>query len=135
MEENLIIIMVVAKAGQRFFSYDLLQAISASGMQFGARNIFHHYSPDKKVLFSLASASESGEFDLNQMGNFSCGGLVLFMDLQKISNAEDTFAQMLSVAEQLADDLKGELRTANRQPWTEAIQQEYEAKVMQYQNV
>ena len=64
---DLLMISIMAKPDSRFGSYDLLQAISATGMQFGPMNIFHYYLPaggNQVSLFSLASATEPGEFDL-----------------------------------------------------------------------
>lgn len=129
---DFIIINVIAKPGQHFASYDLLQAISATGMQFGAMNIFHYYSKvamDKKPLFSLASATEPGEFDLNRMGDFSCKGLTLFMNLHPVPDKGEAFALMLSAAEQLAEDLQGELQSGNREPWSNEIKQQYLTRI------
>ncbi|MCD6038815.1 MAG: zipA [Gammaproteobacteria bacterium] len=129
--QDFIIIHVMAKPGKHFASYDLLQAISATGMQFGAMNIFHYYSAesDKKSLFSLASATEPGEFDLDRMGNFSCAGLTLFMNLLQVQNKEEVFLLMLRTAEQLAEDLQGEIRAENRVLWNEEAQQQYQERV------
>lgn len=132
---DFIIINVIAKPGHHFASYDLLQAISATGMQFGAMNIFHYYSKvamDKKPLFSLASATEPGEFDLNRMGDFSCKGLTLFMNLQQVPDREQAFALMLDVAEQLAEDLQGELWSGDHKLWSNEIKQQYLAKVASF---
>ena len=133
MTQDFIIISVVAKPDQQFASYDLLQAISATGMQFGAKNIFHYYSPftmEKKPLFSLASATEPGDFDLNQMGNFSCNGLTLFMNTRQVLDKKKVFTLMLETAEQLAEDLRGELRAGTRTPWNEQIKQQYLDKMV-----
>jgi len=131
--QDFIIMSVVAKPGRTFASYDLLQAISATGMQFGAMNIFHYYCPssvEKKPLFSLAHAAGTGEFDLNQMGNFSCSGLTLFMNIHKVSDKRKVFTLMLETAEQLADDLQGELRAGTRNPWNEQVKQQYLEKMV-----
>jgi FtsZ-interacting cell division protein ZipA len=40
---------------------------------------------------------------------------------------------MLVSAEQLAEDLNGELRAGTRKPWTEEAYQYYRNKVSQYQ--
>lgn len=131
--QDFIIISIVAKPNQQFVSYDLFQAISATGMQFGAMNIFHYYAPSamgKKPLFSLASATEPGEFDLNQMGNFSCNGLTLFMNTRLVSDKKTVFALMVETAEQLAEDLHGELRAGTRHPWNEQIKQQYLDKMV-----
>ena len=116
-----------------FASYDLLQAISATGMQYGAMNIFHFVedSPRGKLtLFSLASATEPGEFDLNNVGNLSCAGLTLFMNIARVPDPGDVFVLMLETAEQLAEDLDGELRAAPNIPWSDDVFHHYENKIV-----
>jgi cell division protein ZipA len=126
---------VIAKPGETFASYDLFQAISTAGLQFGAMNIFHYYQPnraDKKVLFSLASMTEPGEFDLNHMGEFTSPGLCLFMNLQTVDHQDEVFALMLATAEQLADDLQGELYANPRTPWNDDALNLYQKKISEH---
>lgn len=134
---DIISIQVAAKPGCYFAAYDLLQAISATGMHFGAMNIFHYYltnaNGDRYVLFSLASSTEPGEFDLDKMGDFTCAGLTLFMNLYQVPNAEQAFALMLEAAEQLADDLDGNLLSSHHIPLTEELISEYQTRIYNYQ--
>lgn len=123
-----LVISVVARAGHHFASYDLLQAISAVDMQFGDMNIFHYYH-DKQKLFSLASVTEPGDFDMDRIGDFSCAGLTLFMDMNSVPDVELAFELMLSTAQQLADDLEGELRAGQKQPWSQDILKQFRNKV------
>jgi len=129
---NLIIISVIAKPGHAFVGYDLMQAIHATGMRFGAMNIFHYYLPKiggTTPVFSLASMSEPGYFNWDKIGDFSCNGLCLFMDIEQNTAPEEIFALMVATAEQLADDLQGELRAGQNLPWNEDILKEYEDKL------
>lgn len=135
LTNDLLILYVVAKPGSFFASYDLLQTISAAGLQFGDMNIFHYYLPTETgdvKLFSLASATEPGEFDLNNIGDFSCVGLTLFMNIREVPNVRQAFNKMLKTAEQLADDLDGELRAGPHVPWSEKKLEEYQEKVLQF---
>lgn len=138
IKDDFIIINVIAKKGGYFVSYDLLQAISATGMQYGAMNIFHFVedSPKGKLtLFSLASATEPGEFDLNNVGDLTCAGLTLFMNIAKVPDPGDVFVLMLETAEQLADDLDGELRAAPNIPWSDDVFHHYENKIVNQQKL
>jgi cell division protein ZipA len=127
--DDIIIISVFAKSNGHFASYDLLQAITATGMQFGERDIFHYYQSTETghiTLFSLASATKPGKFDLDRMGDFSCIGLSLFMDKQTVPDPKAAFLMMLDKAEQLAEDLDGELRAGPlRKPWSEQVLHHY----------
>lgn len=133
---DLIVLSVVAQPGQQFVSYDLMQAISGAGLQFGEMNIFHYYfsTPQgKKPLFSLASATEPGEFNMDRIGEISCTGLTLFMLLATVPNPQLAFDQMMKSAEQLADDLGGDLRAGPRKPLTPEVYDQYIQKVLHYQ--
>jgi cell division protein ZipA len=133
---DLLVLSVVAKPGQQFGSYDLLQSIYATGMEFGNMNIFHYHAPDKftkEALFSLASATEPGDFDLDRIGNYFCSGLTLFTQLESVPDAQEAFNLMLRAAEQLAEDLNGELRAGPHKTWTLEMHQEYQQKVMYFQ--
>jgi cell division protein ZipA len=133
----LIMLSVLAKPNCTFGSYDLVQSILATGLQFGEGNLFHFYqeNADKTKLFSLAAATKSGEFDLDHIGDFSCKGLILFLDLDTVIESTKAFEKMLSVAEQLADDLDGELRADPRTPWSNEILKQYQQKVLQHRIV
>jgi len=135
--DKLLTISVFAKPHNHFASYDLLQAISSTGMQFGDMNIFHYYQRNpqgKRIsLFSLASATKPGEFDLDRMGSFSCVGLTFFMDISHLQNPLQAYYLMISIAEHLAEDLDGELRADPKTVWTEAHFKNYEKRIMQSQ--
>jgi cell division protein ZipA len=131
--DNLLIMSVAAKPDQQFAAYDLLQAISATGMQFGDMNIFHYVVSDEKgplTLFSLASSTKPGNFNLDQMGNFSCLGLTLFMNISAVPDPEKALELMVDTAKQLAEDLDGELRAGYKVPWTDGVLQEYRKAVI-----
>lgn len=136
--DDFIVIYVIAKEGAVFASYDLLQAILATGMQYGAMNIFHFVEESQagaQTLFSLASATEPGDFDLNTMGDFSCSGLTMFMHISRVSDPTDVFHLMLETAEQLAEDLNGELRAGPRTPWSDAFVYQCHQKILQQQKL
>lgn len=132
-DDHLIVMSVIAKPDNYFASYDLFQAISSTGMQFGEMNIFHFYSTTAQgrvTLFSLASATEPGEFDIDNMGDYSCAGLTLFMNVETVAEPERAFELMLKTAQQLADDLDGELRAGQCGVWDQDVLREYRRKVV-----
>jgi cell division protein ZipA len=138
MADDFLVLSVVAKPEASFVSYDLFQSIAATGMQFGDMNIFHFAVPSEhgsQKLFSLASATEPGEFNMDSMGDFTCKGLTLFTNLPRVPDPEVAFELMLKTAEQLADDLDGELRAGMRTPWNEETLQQYQQKVLKYQSM
>jgi cell division protein ZipA len=135
---DLLVISIIAKPYSQFASYDLLQAIYATGMQFGDMNIFHYYQliDNKKIpIFSLASATEPGDFNLDKMGDYSCHGLTLFTDLRQVPSAQLAFEKMYHTALQLAEDLDGELRAGHLNPWNADVLKQYRQIAASYVSV
>jgi cell division protein ZipA len=138
LADDFLILTVAAKNNNKFASYDLLQSITATGMQYGDMNIFHYAVPTEQgsqTLFSLASATKPGDFNLDRINDISVAGLTLFTNLPAVNDPEQAFELMLKTAEQLADDLDGELRDASRTVVTPGILQQYHQKVAQYQSM
>lgn len=115
----ILLLHVMAKKKAVFSGYELLQVLLAVGLRFGNMNIFHYYREvsdgQEEVLFSLASATEPGVFDIRNMGAFSCLGLTLFMK-KTGDEAEDKarYELMLQTASHLTEDLDGMLLDAKK---------------------
>lgn len=131
-DEDLVIIHVKALPGSVFSGYGLQQALMAAGLRFGELSIFHRYEFDngkERILFSVASAVEPGVFDLQRIGGFSTPGLSIFMTIANCSDPVKTFEILLETAQQLADDLGGELQDQHRKLFTQDTADEYRARV------
>lgn len=120
-EARVLTLYVMAPDEQILHGYELLQALLYTGLRYGEQQIFHRYQHSNNsgdVLFSVAGASKPGTFELSNMGAVSYPGLVLFMADGVTAFDEVSLEAMFSAAEQLADDLGGELWNAERQPLT-----------------
>lgn len=121
LQNTLISVSVMASTGHLFSSYDLLQAITNAGFHFGEMSIFHHHQDfegNGKALFSLASAVKPGIFNLDNIGAFATPGLTLFMDAGMHADPKSVFLLMLDCANQLADELQGELCESPTRGWS-----------------
>ncbi len=112
---------VMAPEGSHFRGNDIYQAVTNSGLHYGKMDIFHYHlneDPHQPTLFSLASAVNPGTIDIDHIAHFSTPGLTLF--LNNSSRAHQHIAQeaMITVAEQLADELGAIILDENRQPWS-----------------
>lgn len=104
------IINVIAKKPHVFRGYELLQTLLSAGLRYGDMKIFHRHQQSNgkgPILFSLASVTEPGTFDMQTIGEFSCQGVTLFMQLSNTAFDEERYQLMLNTAEQLAEDLDG----------------------------
>ena len=101
---------IMAPKEYPYNGYELLQALLANGLRYGKRNIFHRHETKAghaHILFSVASVSKPGTFELSKIGNFFCPGLVLFMILNQVQNPMHSFNILLETARQLIEDLGG----------------------------
>ncbi|MDF2867290.1 MAG: zipA [Gammaproteobacteria bacterium] len=119
--QDIIIINIIAEPGKKFVGYDLLQGLLSAGMRFGKMNIFHRHEEANgkgKQLFSLASITKPGTFDIHKMGSVSCIGLSMFMRLSDHDEPLEVYDLMIKTATLLAEDLHGNLFEINHEPLT-----------------
>ncbi len=102
-------IAIVAEKDKTFKGYDVLQALSNSGLTYGQGKLFHYYIA-KEIIFSVAPQAEPYHFDLDKIAHFETRGLHFIFDATK-TGYEDLARE---VADQLADELQGEVRETLR---------------------
>lgn len=119
-----IMMFLLAKEDRQLAGYELLQTLLAAGLRFGEGHLFHrHQHPNGQgpVICSVAAATASGMFDLQNMGAFSVHGLCIFMETSGNSAIDaERFNIMLETAQQLSEDLDTYLLDENRQQLTKA---------------
>jgi len=124
-----IMIFLLAKENRQLAGYELLQTLLATGLRFGEGQLFHrHQSPNGQgpVLCSLAAATASGVFDLQNIGAFSVRGLCLFMQASGHPAIDsERFEIMLDTARQLSEGLDTHLLDEQRKPLTDASLKRY----------
>ena len=114
---------LLAKENRQFAGYELLQTVLASGLRFGEGQFVSSPSVCNghgSIVCSLAAATATGVFDLQNIGAFSVRGLCLYM--QSTANPEinaERFSVMLDTARQLSDGLDAHLLDDQRRPLTE----------------
>ncbi|KTD74459.1 cell division protein ZipA C-terminal FtsZ-binding domain-containing protein [Legionella tucsonensis] len=118
-----LMIFLLAKESRQFAGYELLQTVLSAGLRFGEGQLFHRHqfhNGQGPVLCSLAAATATGVFDLQNIGAFSVRGLCLFMHSSKNPGIDiERFAVMLETARQLSEGLDAHLLDDQRQLLTE----------------
>lgn len=124
-----VMMFLLAKGDRQLAGYELLQTLLSVGLRFGEGHLFHrhqHSNGQGPVLCSVAAATSTGMFDLQNIGAFSVRGLCIFMEASGSSAIdEERFAIMLATARQLSEDLDAYLLDDNRQPLTDATLARY----------
>lgn len=117
-----LMMFLLAKDNRQFAGYELLQTVLAAGLRFGEGHLFHRHQSNNgqgPILCTLAAATSTGVFDLQNIGAFSVRGLCLFMQVSKDAaiNAE-RFTGLLETAQQLSEGLDAHLLDDQRKPLT-----------------
>ncbi len=124
-----VMFVLLAKENRQLAGYELLQTLLSAGLRFGEGQLFHrHHYPNGQgpVLCSLAAATPSGVFDLQNMGAFSVRGLCLFMQPSGNPTIDaERFEIMLDTAKQLSEGLDTHLLDDKRRPFSDACLQRY----------
>jgi len=131
-DPNTIIMQIRANPGRPYMGYELLQVILETGFRFGKMNLFHRHqntNGEGPVLFSLASATKEGTFELNSMGGVSCPGVILFMHLGNKKKLMQIFDLMLDVARQFVEDLGGEILDEKQRPLDATVINNWRQKI------
>ncbi len=119
--EEVLILNVMAREGQRLQGNGLLDVLLDCGMRYGDMHIFHyHQNPNGEgpILFGLANMVVPGTFDLSAMDNFSTPGVSLFLSLPVAGESMVAFDAMLHTAKSLCENLGAELKDENRSVMT-----------------
>jgi cell division protein ZipA len=124
---DIIVLQIQSFPGKPYMGYELLQTLLSMELHFGEMNIFHRYDKNhdkngkSNILFSVAAATAEGTFPIDDMGDFKCIGLVLYMDLKYKLKLMMRFDLMLDVARQLIEELGGEIYDDLCQPINAAV--------------
>ena len=124
-----VMMFLLAKENRQLAGYELLQTVLSVGLRFGEGHLFHrHQSPNGQgpILCSLAAATATGVFDLQNIGAVSVHGLCLFMQASGNSTIDaERFAIMLDTAKQLSEGLDTYLLDDQRKPLSEVSLNRY----------
>ncbi|GAB4185963.1 MAG: hypothetical protein Tsb002_10050 [Wenzhouxiangellaceae bacterium] len=108
--DKIITLYVRARSERRISGVELLDAAIKTGLQFGARNIFHRIAEGgEEPIFSMANLVKPGYFDAGAWNMFETPGVALFMTLPGKQPALDTWDAMLAAGQRMAELLSAEL--------------------------
>lgn len=121
-QEKIIALMILPRdPDHRFWGPDLMDVFDRAGLEYGEFDIFHrvHVTDDgPQSVFSVASATEPGAFDISEMPEQHFKGLSLFMVLPGPQGGVAAFADMLATARRIAEQIGGDVKDRNRSTMT-----------------
>ncbi|MEO8461233.1 MAG: cell division protein ZipA [Dokdonella sp.] len=108
--ERIVTLYVSARSSSTISGSELVVAAEKAGLEFGDRNIFHRMVAGKFDLgpiFSMATMTKPGSFDMAHIEQLATPGVTLFMTLPGPLPALDAWDTMLPTAQRLAELLNG----------------------------
>ncbi len=134
--ELALVILVVAKKGQRLPGASLKSIVEACGMEFGQLSLFHRYEDESErspIQFSMSDAIQPGSFDLEKIGDYETPAVSFFMSLAEPREPMHAFDCMLATAETLAKHLDADLLDGEHSVLRPQTKEHYRERVQSYQ--
>jgi cell division protein ZipA len=97
-----------------------VQALQGVGLEHGRYGIFHRLDElhGDDAVFSVASLTEPGTFDLENLGESTIAGLSFFVVLPGVGDPVARFDNMIETARALAVELDGDLHDERGSSWS-----------------
>jgi len=108
---KIVTIRILSRGATPFAGEQLVLALREAGLRHGRYGIFHCFSSDADdaPIFSVASLTEPGSFDLSKLRTDVYQGVSLFMGLPGPVDGVVAFDAMVSTARAVAKSLDGNL--------------------------
>ena len=114
----------------------LLPMLLTLGFKFGEQDIFHrHVNSNGKgaVLFSLANMFKPGNFDIDNLENFTTHGISLFMILPIEGEPHQIFNMMHNAARKISEEFSAQIYDGKRTLLTKQSLQQYVEKIREFE--
>jgi len=118
--ERVVTLRIVRRAQDEMSAAQAVLALKQVGLVHGQYGIFHSLAgtSGQDPLFSVASLTEPGSFDLENIGEEKIAGLSVFLVLPGSGDPVARFDAMVELARGLADDLDGILLDERGSSWS-----------------
>ncbi|MGO1295969.1 MAG: cell division protein ZipA [Vibrio sp.] len=131
-----VLVLNVHTAGnESFVGTRLFDSMQQNGLLYGEMNIFHRHadlSGTGKVLFSVANMMRPGTLEHDDPETFTTKGISFFMTLPCFGDPEQNFKLMLKTAQQIADDMGGNVLDDGRNLMTPDRLEQYRQQIKNF---
>jgi cell division protein ZipA len=108
---KIVTIRILSRRTAPFPAEELVLALREAGLRHGRHGIFHHFptAEDDTPVFSVASLTEPGSFDLTRLRTDVYQGVSLFLELPAPIEGVAAFDAMVNTGRAIAKRLDGNL--------------------------
>ncbi|MEO8465091.1 MAG: cell division protein ZipA C-terminal FtsZ-binding domain-containing protein [Gammaproteobacteria bacterium] len=111
-----------------------VQALRKAGLAHGRYAIFHQQQDTVKEAFSVASLTEPGSFDLNNLEGTTIAGLSLFVVLPGAGDPVARFDAMVETARALSVELAADLFDERGSSWSSQRERYLREEMIEYRH-
>jgi cell division protein ZipA len=136
-EMEVIVLNVHCSGNEPFVGTKLFDSMQQNGLLYGEMDIFHRHadlSGMGKVLFSVANMMQPGTLAHHDPAEFTTRGISFFMTLPCYGEPDQNFKLMLKTAQQIADDLGGNVLDDARNLMTPDRLAAYRRQIQEFKN-
>ncbi|MGF1775526.1 cell division protein ZipA [Vibrio nomapromontoriensis] len=137
-EMQVLVMNVHCSGNEPFVGSKLFDSMRQNGLIYGDMDIFHRHadlSGTGKVLFSVANMMQPGTLQHDDPETFTTKGISFFMTLPCFGEAEQNFKLMLRTAQQIADDVSGNVLDDQRNLLTPTRIDAYKKQIQEFNRV
>lgn len=132
--EKIVAMRVAAREGRTIEAEALVLKLREQGLRHGRFSIFHRHADEGSgpPLFSVASMTEPGSFDLTTLRETRLPGVTLFMVLPGPGDPVASFEAMVATARAIAGALDGEVLDESGSTWSVQRERYVREELIQY---
>ena len=122
--------------GDELSSERAVLALRGAGLQHGRYGIFHRIAEQQgdDALFSVASLTEPGSFDLANLAETTIAGMSFFVVLPGTGDPVARFDMMIETARSLAVELDAELHDERGSSWSVQRERYVREEIIEYRH-
>jgi cell division protein ZipA len=123
--------------GEELTANRTVDALRSAGLQHGRYGIFHRNlngSPSGEPSFSVASLTEPGTFDLDNLADHTVAGLSFFIVLPTAGDPVACFDSMVETARAMAVELESDLHDEGGSSWSIQRERYIREEIIEYRH-
>lgn len=134
--EKVVTLRIVCRHQNEMKAKEAVLALKRVGLVHGKYGIFHRLADEgaDEPLFSVASLTEPGSFDLANLEDANIAGLSLFLVLPGGGDPVARFDEMIGLARDLTEDLDGVLLDERGSSWSIQRERYIREEIIRYQH-
>jgi cell division protein ZipA len=109
-------------------------ALQGAGLRHGRYGIFHRRLAADEEAFSVASLTEPGSFDLDNLGDSTIAGLSFFLVLPGVGEPVARFDAMVETARALSVQLDADLHDERGSSWSVQRERYLREEIIEYRH-